>query len=78
MEQKLAKKIKPQKIKAKVDFDLSKSIKVLDLKPLFVGEWYCAFFLEKFSSINKPKIKIKRKKDNLLAKDKSSKAIHAL
>tara|TARA_B110001450_G_C17490032_1_gene427901 strand:+ start:566 stop:805 length:240 start_codon:yes stop_codon:yes gene_type:complete len=75
---KLIKKIKPQKIKANIEFVLFRLANVFDLKPLFVGEWYCAFFLEIFSIINNPKINIKRKNDNLFAKDRSSKAIHAL
>ena len=49
-----------------------------DLKPPLDKEWYWAFFLEKFSKRNKPRIKINRKKDNLFAKVRSSKEIHAL
>ena len=49
-----------------------------DLKPPFAGEWYWAFFLDKFSKTIKPSIKINRKKDNWFANDKSSNEIHAL
>ena len=67
-----------QKEKANKDLYPTKVLTDFDLKPPFVGEWYWAFFLEKFSKINKPRIKINRKKDNLLAKVRSSKEIQAL
>ena len=50
----------------------------LTLKPSFDREWYLAFFLEKFSKINKPRIKISKKNDNLFARVRSSKEIQAL
>ena len=55
-----------------------KEIFDLDLKPPFVGVWYCAFFLEKFSNKNNPSININKKNDNLFAKVRSSKEIQAL
>ena len=48
------------------------------LKPPFVLEWYFALFLDKFSKIKSANINIKRKKDILFAKAKSSKVIQAL
>ena len=42
------------------------------------GVWYCAFLLDIFSSINKPKININKKNDNLFAKAKSSNDTQAL
>ena len=48
------------------------------LKPPFVLEWYLAFFLDKFSKIKSANINIKRKKDILFEKAKSSKVIQEL
>ena len=75
---KLIKKTDMQKAKARKDLYPFKYIKVLDLKPPLDGLWYWAFFLDKFSKINSPKINIKRKNDNLFAKVRSSNDIHAL
>ena len=73
----MAKTVK-QKVNAKKALKPVKEINDFALKPPFDGEWYWAFFLEKFSNINKPSININKKNDNLLAKVRSSKEIQAL
>ena len=47
-------------------------------KPPLDGEWYFAFFLEKFSIKNKNKINTNNINDNWFAEAKSSKAIQEL
>ena len=56
---KLRKKIKKQKQKAKIAAKPLSFIFSLFLTPPWSGEWYFAFFLDKFSRTNKAKIKIK-------------------
>ena len=73
----MAKTVK-QKVNAKNALKPVKEINDFVLKPPFEGEWYWAFFLEKFSNINNPSININKKNDNLLAKVRSSNEIHAL
>ena len=49
-----------QKENAKNDLYPLKLITDLDLNPPLEDVWYWAFFLEKFSKINNPRIKINR------------------
>ena len=57
---KLIKNIIEQNKKADRDFLPFKTIGNFDLNPPFEGRRYCAFFLDKFSSTNKPSIKISK------------------
>ena len=54
------KNIIKQNKKANKAFLPFKTIGNFDSKPPFEGKWYCAFFLDKFSNINKPRIKISK------------------
>ena len=64
---KLIKNTDEQIKKAIKDLWPFKEIIDFDLNPPFVKEWYWAFFRDRFSIINSPRIKIKRKKDSWLA-----------
>ena len=57
---KLIKKIVAQNVSAKNDLYPLKIIKDFDLNPPLDGEWYWAFFLDKFSKINNPSMKINK------------------